>query len=57
MDLLPGLVIGIDIKFFGNFFFLYVGTLIFNWETILFLIFNVCFDDLSINDAKPNSFA
>ena len=38
-------------------FFLYVGTLILIWETILkFFIFNLDFSDLLIIEANPNTF-
>ena len=46
---------GIDFKSAGNLLDLYVGTLIFIWEIISFLIFNEFFDDLSIIEAKPTS--
>ena len=57
MNLLPGVDIGTDFKLVGKLFFLKVGTSIFNWEMIFFLIFRFFFVDLSIIDAKPTSFA
>ena len=57
MNLLPGVVIGIDFKSCGNCFVVNVGTSIFKWEIIPVLILSDFLVDLSIIDAKPKSFA
>ena len=51
------MLIGIDFRFLGNLFFLYVGTSILNCEIIFLLIFKFFFDDLSIIQANPKSLA
>ena len=56
INLLPGFVIGINFKLFGNFFLLNVGTFIFKWDVILVLIFSDFFVDLSMIEANPKSF-
>ena len=57
MNLLPGLVIGIDFKLSGNLFSLNVGTFIFRCDVIPDLIFNDFLVDLSIIEANPKSLA
>ena len=50
MNLLPGVVIGIDFKSCGNCFVVNVGTSIFKWEIIPVLILSDFLVDLSIID-------
>ena len=57
MNLLPGFVIGIEARCFGNLLLLYVGTSILRCEIIFFLIFKLFLADLSIIDANPICFA
>ena len=53
INLLPGVVMGIDLSVSGIFFGLYTGTSIFKCETTLVFIFIDFLDDLSMIDANP----
>tara|TARA_B100000902_G_scaffold351629_1_gene361729 strand:+ start:187 stop:471 length:285 start_codon:yes stop_codon:yes gene_type:complete len=57
MNLLPGIVMGIDFKSFGNLLREKVGTTIFKCEIIFVFIFKDFFVDLSIIEANPKSLA
>ena len=57
LNLLPGLVMGMDLSVSGNFFELYTGTSIFKWDTIFVFIFKDFLEDLSMIDANPNNLA
>ena len=57
INLLPGVVIGIDLRACGNCFSLNVGTSILRCDMMPVLILSDFFVDLSIREAKPKSLA
>ena len=57
MNLLPGVVMGINFKSCGSCFAVYDGTSIFRCDMISVLILSDFLVDLSIIEAKPKSFA